>query len=208
LKKNIKTYAIVILFVFSALAIFDNLRISDLADKLVEDNDKLVEQAASFEKELVNSSTISEELKKEKEILMEEIVQLEEEVQGLKTSVAYEDFKEAIETVEAYKSISKIEETISLFLFKVGRSYATIDREGNCPCYISFGTGYRQSIEWKPNVVLDLKEFSLDKDKILLTYHTVEDVQDDYQIVMTKGISFPNGIEKWLIDEIKLKKKE
>ncbi|WP_286675849.1 hypothetical protein [Cytobacillus firmus] len=58
--------------------------------------------------------------------------------------------------------------------FKDGQGYFTTDKAGNCPCGFGFnGKGF----EWIPNAVLDLKEFRIEKDKVYLTYNTVEDIK-------------------------------
>lgn len=206
-KKNAKTYAIIILSILSALAIFDNLRISDVAEKLEIDNEKLVRELTSLEKNRENSAKTSDELLKNNEELVGEIAKLEEDIEGLKTSVAYQDFKEAMDTVEAFKAANTIIETRDLIAFNNGSGFITRDREGNCPCYMSFRM-YGDSVEWKPNTILSLKEFSLDNDKVLLTYHTAEEFEDDYQFIILKSTLNREQEERWMIDEIKLKKKE
>ncbi|MBE4909094.1 hypothetical protein IMZ08_13575 [Bacillus luteolus] len=207
MKKNLKTYGLIILVVFSTLAIIDNLRISDAADKLQVDNEKLVKQVTSIEKELENSSLTSNELLKENKELVMEVAKLEEDVEGLKTSLDYQGFKEATGIVEAYKVANTIKEASNLVSLNIGGGYSTIDREGNCPCHLFFGK-YGKSIEWIPNVVLDLKEFSLDKDKVLLTYRTVEAIKGDYQFIVSKSTLNREQEERWMIDEITLIKKE
>jgi hypothetical protein len=64
LKKNFKTYALVIVLIFTTIAIIDNLRISNVAEDLQKDKDNLVKQVANFEQDLGNSSNNLEELKK------------------------------------------------------------------------------------------------------------------------------------------------
>ncbi|QOR67224.1 hypothetical protein IM538_03520 [Cytobacillus suaedae] len=207
MKKNMKTYAIAILSVLLAVAIFDNLRISDTAKKLEIDNEKLVEELTSKGKDLESSSKTSEGLLIENEELVVEIAKLEEDVEDLKTSVAYQDFKLVMDTVEEFKAANTINETRDLIAFNNGSGFGTRDREGNCPCYMTFRM-YGDSVEWKQNMILSLKEFSLDKDKVLLTYHTVDEFEDDYQFIMLKSTLNREQEERWMIDEIKLVKKE
>lgn len=59
----------------------------------------------------------------------------------------------------------------------------TKDSAGNCLSGISFGS---RSIEWILSSVLELKEFRIEKERIFLTYNTVEKIRNDYQFVMTK----------------------
>ncbi len=207
LKKNLKTYGLIILAIFSTLAIIDNLRISDVADNLEKDNAKLVADITSLEKKLENSSKTSEELLNENEELVEKTANLEDDIVGLKTSLAYQDFIEAMNTIESYKSASTIKEARDLVAFNHGSGYSTIDREGNCPCFMSFRM-YGKAVEWKPNMILSLKEFRIDKDKVLLTYRTGEEFKDDYQFIMFKSTLNKDQEERWMIDEIKTVRKE
>jgi regulator of replication initiation timing len=213
LKKNFKTYALVIVLIFTTIAIIDNLRISNVAEDLQKDKDNLVKQVANFEQDLGNSSNNLEELKKENELLTEDIFDFKKEVDALKSPVNYQDFIDAISAVESYKDAESFNRAKEFFAFSkdtgFSTAFSTIDSAGNCPCGISFRGG---GIEWIPNTVLELKEFRIEREKIFLTYKTVESIRRDYQFVMTKTktIGFSNNykVEKWGIEEIKLKVNE
>jgi regulator of replication initiation timing len=200
LKKNFKTYALVIVLIFTTIAIIDNLRISDVAEELQKDKDNLVKQVANFEQDLGNSSNNLEELEKENELLTEEISNFKKEVEVLKSPVNYQDFIDAISAVESYKEVESFIKTKEFFALSMYTSFSTTDRVGNCPCGISFRTG---GIEWMPNSVLELKEFRIERERIFLTYNTVEIIRHDYQFVMTKTKGYKDEVERWRIEYIK-----
>ncbi|MFY0758863.1 hypothetical protein AB1K32_08300 [Metabacillus dongyingensis] len=87
MKKNFKTYALAIVIIFTTIAIIDNLRISDVAEELQKDKDNLVKQVANFEQDLGNSSNNLKELKKENELLTDDISNFKKEVEALKSPV-------------------------------------------------------------------------------------------------------------------------
>jgi len=194
LKKDLKTSALVLLIVVIALGVFDNLKISDEVEELQEEKQKLSKQIASLEKELENSSKISDELETANKRLVENLIQLKEEVDSLK-SVDYQEFIEAISTVESYKAAETLEEARQ-FMSKWVGSYR-LDQASTCPCGWIFNGG---GIEWIRNAVVELSEFTIEKEKILLTYNTIEEIERNYQFVMMKE-------EGWKIEEIKLKVK-
>lgn len=201
LKKNFKTTALVLLLVIITLSVLDNLKISDSVEELQENKQKLSNQIASLKIELGNSFSTSDELEKENKRLVENLTQLEEEVDSLK-SVDYQEFMDAISTVESYKTAETLEEARQFMSIRVGTS--TLDRAGTCPCSWLFDI---RSFEWIPNTVIKLSEFTIEKEKILLTYNTIEDIERDYQFVMTKEEEGNTNVERWKIEKIKLKEK-
>lgn len=211
MKKNFKTYALLIALIFTTIAIIDNLRISNVAEGLQKYKDNLVKQVANFEQELGNSSNNLEELKKENELLTEDISDFKKEVEALKSPVNYQDFIDAVSAVESYKDEKSFNKAKEFFAYSMdtvfSTGFSTKDSAGNCPCSISFGG---KTIEWIPSSVLDLKEFRIETERIFLTYNTVEKIRNDYQFVMTKTFGFNNNykVEKWGIEEIKHKVKE
>ncbi|MEK3822493.1 hypothetical protein MKY20_25790, partial [Cytobacillus sp. FSL W8-0315] len=113
----------------------------------------------------------------------------------------YKEFIAALSTIESYKASQSFQEATKFMAFKDGQGYFTTDKAGNCPCGFGFnGKGF----EWIPNAVLDLKEFRIEKDKVYLTYNTVEDIKTNYQFVMTKAIGKYDSVKKWRIEDIKL----
>lgn len=190
-KRDFILTAFLILAVITAISVIREQQAMDVIASLQEENDKFVEQMSRFEKEFEKSSNNSKELEKENTRYAERISSLNEEVEVLKRAVVYQDFLDAKETVEAYKE-AKTFKAASMFMAR-GVGKVMVDREGSCPCLFDFNA--LKSIVWKSNAVLWLKEFSMEDDKILLTYNTVEEVEDDYQFVMTKE-------EGWKIKEI------
>lgn len=77
--------------------------IKDDYHELQDNNEKLVEQIVTLEKEVESLSRSSKDLETGNKQLTEEIVKLEEAVEALKTPVHYQDFLEAIKLVESYK---------------------------------------------------------------------------------------------------------
>ncbi|MCS0670026.1 hypothetical protein [Cytobacillus firmus] len=94
------------------------------------------------------------------------------------------------------------EEENAFIAIKDGSGSYTRDSLGKCHCGFN-GKGF----EWIPNSVLDLKEFRIEKDKIRLTYQTVEEVKQDYQFVMSKAPGQYDSEEKWRVEEITLVEK-
>lgn len=111
----------------------------------------------------------------------------------------------AIDVVETYKAAGDFEEVFELIAVDNFTGFGTIDQEGNCPCSINFKYS---NLDWKPGVVMNLSEFSIEKGKILLTYFTVENLESNYQFVLTRSDGFYDMTEKWRIEEIRLVEKE
>lgn len=204
MRKNYKTYTLLLLLVLATITILDNLKISDFAKGMQENNDKLVDKVTSLEKELGISSNTSDELEKENKLLVENLSQLEEKVDALTSTVEYQDFIDATSTIESYKATETFKETWEFISLNIGSGFSAMDNAGNCPCGFIFN---RNHIEWVPNAVLTLREFSIEKEKILLTYNTVVDIKHNYQFVMTKSAARNDKVERWRIEEIKLKEK-
>jgi len=205
LKKQLKTYAFLLIVIITAIAILDNLKVSDAAGELQENRDKLELKVARLEKEFETVSNAKTELLEDNKRLEENLLQLEEEVRALKSSVATNDFKDAVAAIESFKSKQTFKETLEFLAASNGVGAGTLDREGNCPCSFTF---QGDSIEWIPNAILDLQAFSIDKEKILLTYNTVNYLEHDYQFVMAKEAGWKDFTKKWRIVGIKLVEKE
>ncbi|MGM0835116.1 MAG: hypothetical protein ACQEV7_03095 [Bacillota bacterium] len=195
-KRDFILTAFIIIAVITAVSVIREQEAIEVKVGLQEENDKLVEQVSDYEKEFEKSSNTSKELEKENTRYAGQISLLKEEVEVLKSDVVYQDFLDAKETVEAYKEVETFG-TASLFMAR-GVGKLVVDREGSCPCLFSFSA--LKSIVWKSNAVLGLRKFSMEDEKLLLTYNTVEEFEDDYQFVMTKK-------EGWKIKEITLKAK-
>ncbi|WP_282173354.1 hypothetical protein [Cytobacillus firmus] len=204
MKKNYKTYAFLILLIIAVLAIMDGLNNSNAADELRTEKERLAEEAASFKNEYEIKSKMLDEARKENKDLEESLSELEKEIESLRSTVEYKEFAAAVREVDTYKAVQTFEEANGFIALKEGVGSYTIDTEGNCPC--GFGFNYK-GFEWMRNAVLDLKAFRIENDKILLTYHTAEDIKQDYQFVMVKGPGRFDREEKWRIDEIKLMEK-
>ena len=121
------------------------------------------------------------------------------------SSVQYQDFLDAISVVEAYKAAGEFTEVFDLIAFGNFTGFGTRDQEGNCPCSINFKYS---NLDWSPGVVMNLSEFSIEKGKILLTYLTVENLESNYQFVLTRSDGFYDMTEKWRIEDIRLIEKE
>jgi uncharacterized coiled-coil protein SlyX len=205
LKKNLKTYAFLLIVIITAITILDNLKVSDAAGELQENRDKLELKVARLEKELETVSNAKTELLEDNKGLEENLLHLEEEVKALKSSVATKDFNEAVAAIESFKSKQTFKETMEFLAASNGIGTSTLDREGNCPCSFAF---QGDSIEWMPNAILDLQGFSIEKEKILLTYNTVNYLEHDYQFVMAKEAGWKDSTKKWRIEGITLLDKE
>jgi hypothetical protein len=203
-KKNYGTSVLIILVVITVIALLDNARSANSVSMLEGDNKRLEVKVARMEKEIDERSKMAEDLKNENDELTVNLSIVEEEMAAAQSSVSYQDFLDAIEVVEAFKAAGNIEEAMELIMHQNFIGYGTIDGAGNCPCTINFK--YRNH-EWKPGVVLDLNEFNIEKGKIVLTYLTVDDLENNYQFVMSRGWGFYDMTEKWRIEEIRLKGK-
>ncbi|NKE05860.1 hypothetical protein [Mesobacillus selenatarsenatis] len=204
-KKDFKTSALIILLVITAIALMDNARTADSAAKLEEDKNRLETKVTSLEKEIERRSRMTDDLKNENDTLAVNLSNLEEEVAASQSSVRYQDFMDAISVVETYKAAGEFKEVIDLIALGNFTSFGTLDQDDNCPCTINFKYS---NLEWIPGVVLDLSGFKIEKGRIVLTYLTVEDLEDNYQFVLTKSDGFYDRTEKWRIEEIRLVEKE
>lgn len=203
--KNFKTSALIILVVITAIALLDNARTADSAAKLEADKNRLEMKVISLEKEIERQSRMTDDLKYENDTLAENLSNLEDELAAAESTVQYEDFMAAIDVVETYKAAGDFEEVIELIAVDNFTSISTLDKEGNCPCSIFFKYS---SLDWSPGVVMNLSEFSIEKGKILLTYLTVENLDSNYQFVLTRSDGFYDMTEKWRIEDIRLIEKE
>ncbi|MGA5690652.1 hypothetical protein [Cytobacillus pseudoceanisediminis] len=202
--RRYKAYFFVILLITAALAIFDSINSSNVTEDVRKEKDKLASKVTRLEKENENRSNLFVEVREEKEELEENLSQMEEEVESLRSAIEYQEFTAAINSIESYKASQSFQEATKFMAFKDGQGYFTTDKAGNCPCGFGFnGKGF----EWIPNAVLDLKEFRIEKDKVYLTYNTAEDIKTNYQFVMTKAIGKYDSVKKWMIEDIKLEVK-
>ncbi|WP_342025949.1 hypothetical protein AADC60_04040 [Cytobacillus pseudoceanisediminis] len=204
MRRSYKIYAFVVLLIIAVLAVFDSLNSSNAAEDVRKEKDALVQKVTRLEKENENKSNLFNEVREEKKSLEENLSQLEEEVGTLRTAIEYKEFIAALSTIESYKASQSFQEATKFMAFKDGQGYFTTDKAGKCPCGFGFnGKGF----EWIPNAVLDLKDFRIEKDKVYLTYNTVEDIKTNYQFVMTKAIGKYDSVKKWRIEDIKLEVK-
>ncbi|MEW8972281.1 MAG: hypothetical protein AB2411_16750 [Mesobacillus sp.] len=203
--KNFKNSALIILVVITAIALMDNARTADSAAKLEEDKNRLEKKVTSLEKEIERRSRMEADLKNENDTLAVNLSNLEEEMASSQSTVRYQDFLDAIDVVEAYKAVGDFEEVIELIAVDNFTSIGYLDQDYNCPCSINFKYS---SLDWSPGVVMNLSEFSIEKGKILLTYLTIENLESNYQFVLTRGGDFYDMTEKWRIEEIRLVEKE
>jgi TolA-binding protein len=199
MKKNYKTYAFLILLIIAILAIMDGLNNSNAAKELRKEKDRLAEEAASFKKEYEIKASMLDEERKENKDLEESLSELEKEIESLRSTVKYKEFAAAVREVDTYKAVQTFEGANRFIALKDGAGSYTNDSEGNCPCGFFFEKGF----EWVPNAVLDLKGFRIENDKTFLTYHTAEDIKQDYQFVMVMAPGRFDREEKWRINEIK-----
>jgi hypothetical protein len=204
-KKDFKVSALIILLVITAIALLDNARTADSAAKLEEDKNRLEKKVTSLEKEIERRSRMTDDLKNENDTLAFNLSNLEEEVAASQSSVRYQDFMEAIDVVETYKAVGEFQEVIELIAVDNFTSIGYLDQDYNCPCSINFKYS---SLDWSPGVVMNLSEFSIEKGKILLTYLTVENLESNYQFVLTRDDGFYDMTEKWRIEDIRLIEKE
>src|SRR5690606_14148408 len=147
---------------------------SNAAEELRKEKDRLAKKAASFEKEYENNAKMLDVARKEN-------AELKKEIESLRSAIEYRELSAAIETIESYKA-SQSYKKANAFMARIdGSGYYTGERSGKCHCgFIFNGEGF----EWITNSVLDLNVFRIEKDKIRLTYQTVEEVKQDYQFVM------------------------
>ncbi|MGD6795957.1 hypothetical protein [Metabacillus indicus] len=199
-----RAYAIIALVIFLAMMIINNLNMGNEAEKLRQERDNLKEQVASFKEDGQKHSAAYEEILKENERLKNDAEDLKKEIDSLKSPVLYQDFLEAVRTVEAYKREDSFNKAKDYFGFSLNGGFSPLDRAGNCPCSIHFGT---DSIDWEPNSVLDLKEMGIEGDIIALTYQTDEMIVENYQFIMNKTKRFKDDTLRWRIEEIKTIKK-
>ncbi len=203
MKRNGKNYAIVILLVIITLGVVDNIRYSNMVEELESEKEKLSNEIVSLEKKLEDSADNAEKVENENNRLVESVAQLEELVDSLKT-VDYQEFMEAMGTVEAYKAAEGFEEAREAMSTNV--SIYMTESEGPCsPCGWGFGFN-RHHMDWKPNTFQELREFTIEREKILLTYNTIDELKHDYQFVVSKGEGWDSR-EGWKIQDVKLKAK-
>jgi hypothetical protein len=193
---DFKTSLIILLVVIIIITILDNRKLSDSLKAQKKEKEVLTEKVAEMESEL----KFAEELEGKYKDWEDSLSVLGEELSALKTLVPYQDFMDAKNTVDTYKTINSFEEAAGFLALQNGTGLASLDREFNCPCSFSFNGS---NVEWFPNVVSELDKFRIDKDEIILTYQTVESLPHDYQFVMIKEFGMDNDNEKrWRIKEI------
>ncbi|TDL82403.1 hypothetical protein [Peribacillus frigoritolerans] len=197
-------YAIIALVIFLAMMIINNLNMGNEAEKLQQERDNLTEQVAAFKDVREKNAAAFEETAKENERLKNNADDLKKEIDRLNSPVLYQDFLDAVRTVEDYKEEDSFNKAKDYFGFSLNGGFSPIDRAGNCPCSIHFKTG---SIDWEPNSVLDLKEIGIEGEKIVLTYQTADMIRDDYQFIMSKTKGFDDETLRWRIEEVKTIKK-
>ncbi|GAA0343163.1 hypothetical protein GCM10008967_37010 [Bacillus carboniphilus] len=205
MRERFRTYLLILLLLITAIGIFLSLRTFNLAKELQEEKEELIQNVATLEGELQDSSNRTEELQGKNSQLEEDLSSLKDEIDAIKSPIPYQDIQDAIKTVESYKSVEKLAEVNELLARENGIGLYFMNREEECPCGISFSS---RSFEWIPNAVLDLKEFKMENEKLLLTYSTIDDIKHDYQFVLSKGLGRSEPIEGWYIEDINLIAKE
>jgi hypothetical protein len=204
-KINFRTSLLIILLVITVIALLDNARTADSSAKLEEEQKRLEKKVTSLEEEIERRTKMEDDLKNENDTLAVNLSTMEEEVAAAQASVQYQDFLDAVGVVETYKAAGEFQEVIELIAFGNFTGFSTLDQEDNCPCRINFKYS---NLDWSPGVVLNLKEFSINKDKIVLTYLTVENLEDNYQFILIRSDGFYDMTEKWRIADIRLIEKE
>lgn len=199
LRKGFKSTVLILLLSFSIVFTLDYIRASLLVTALQAEKNLLIEQTSRLEKQYLQISTKTGPLEKENK-------QLQEEVAQSKSFINYQDFKDAIDIANSYKIAQTFDEAIGYM--GIETSFSTLDNKGNCPCIFMFkGTGFK----WEPNVILNLTEFRLDKEKIILIFNA-PDNEINYQFTMAKTAGWkqdtamglvPDPEEKWRIQEIR-----
>ncbi|MEH7225281.1 hypothetical protein V7112_15840 [Bacillus sp. JJ1566] len=197
--KDFVTAGVVLLIAVTILAVMREQAIKEDYNGLQKDNEKLVEQIVKMEEELDGQSSSSKELEKENKRLTEDVLKLEGEVEALKTPVNYQDILEAIKLVESYKEAKSFEEASKFIAFNIGNGMTAQDSSLTCPCFFVFN---EKSVEWIQNAVHELETVRTEKDRIILTYNTVKDI-GEYEFVMTKAMGRDDPTEKWRIEKIK-----
>lgn len=194
MKRNYISFGIIILLIAVTLIAFREPDAEAVElNNLENENENLLTEISHLEESIEASDNKVEELKSEKQQLTEVLSQLEGEVEALKESKHY-DFTKAIETVESYKQAETFEEASESMYHTVGNY--TKNREGDCPCGFVFFPDNRM-FDWFPDLVLDLKEYTIKKDSLLLTYNASEKVNEVYEFVMVKE-------DEWKIKEINI----
>jgi hypothetical protein len=199
---DFKMSLLILLIVITIITILDNRNLSDSLKAQKKEKEILTEKVDELESEL----KIAEELKGKYKDLEDSLSVLGEELSALKTLVPYQDFLDAKNTIEEYKKMNTFQEATQYIAPQNGTGFTAMDRENNCPCSFSFNGS---NVEWLPNVVSELDKFRIEKEKIILTYQTVESLPHDYQFVMIKDLGMDNDDEKrWRIKEIVKEDKE
>ncbi|WP_088034452.1 hypothetical protein [Evansella clarkii] len=191
MKRNYISFGIIILLIAVTLIAFREPDAEAVElNNLENENENLLTEISHLEESIEASDNKVEELKSEKQQLTEVLSQLEGEVEALKESKHY-DFTKAIETVESYKQAETFEEASESILHPVQVIRKNAE---DCPCAFVFGP---QKFDWIPDLVLDLKEYTIKKDSLLLSYNASEKVNEVYEFVMVKE-------DEWKIKEINI----
>lgn len=90
--RRYKAYFFVILLITAALAIFDSINSSNVTEDVRKEKDKLASKVTRLEKENENRSNLFVEVREEKEELEENLSQMEEEVESLRSAIEYQEF--------------------------------------------------------------------------------------------------------------------
>ncbi|KEZ50907.1 MULTISPECIES: hypothetical protein [Metabacillus] len=191
-------YAIIALVIFLAMMIINNLNMGNEAEKLKQEREDLTEQVAALKEDSAKKSSVLEDTLKENERLINDFTSLKNEIDELRTPVEYQDFLDAVQTVESYKVKGSFSEAKELVAATTG--FSSLDRAGTCPCGFSYENG--RGIDWKPNSVQDLKKLGIEGERIILTYQTGEMIKDDYQFVLKNTEGVNDKTLKWRIEEI------
>ncbi|MCM3708668.1 MULTISPECIES: hypothetical protein [Cytobacillus] len=162
------------LLAFLVTAIIDNLSVSNSADELKKENAALEKQILAVE-ELIEENTFVINENKE---LIEKNEHLNNEVEGLKEPIKYEDFMDSLNALEDFLSY-------------------VIKNRNDCPCYMYIGN---HQYEWIHKPLAKPYAFRQEKGKIYLAYESPE--YYDYEWVIGK-YKEGNAPERWSVEDIK-----
>ncbi|MBU9721308.1 MULTISPECIES: hypothetical protein [Bacillaceae] len=186
MKNNYIGFGVIVLLVIVTFFIFrEPSQESIQLEELQQQMDYLINENGRLEDALTESSALVNELQKENKEQADVIADLND----TPLMIDYRVFSDAIETVESYKQAEDFEEAMKYFSSNVGM--AQFEEEHNV---IVFNDNL---IDWRPNAIEELREFTIADDQLILTYSADRGIRHWYGFVMVKE-------DEWKIDEIKL----
>lgn len=196
MKKEIVLGLIVFLVAITLFSVLRESDVKSVASNLEDENEKLMKQIEQAELELTEKTNELQVFSEENQELTDNLTALNQEITLLKTSTEYQDFRDAIHTVESYKSARTFNDAKEYITR--GVAYSSADSKGNCPCGFLLSETH-STFEWNPNVVQELVQFRIEGDQIFLTYSTTE---DNYQFELIKEQEETAQDLKWRIRAI------